>query len=454
MPNVVDLVRGQDLAALRAWLDETGTLDIAEELSRLEPPKRAIPFRLLDKDRALAVFEALDPIHQQQLLDALRAEQVRELVEDMDPDDRARLLDEMPAKVANRLQSGLSAEERERTATLLGYPPESAGRVMTPEYVNVRANMTATDALAKVRRTGGEVAALRVLPVTDEARRLVGVVDLPTVVTADPTTRIAELVRPDPDTYSVRVDDDQEVAARLIQEADLIALPVVDSEDRLVGIITVDDAMEIIEAEDTEDISRAAGGVEPLDRPYMAASVLYLARKRAVWLLVLIVAAALTVSVLDAFEDTLAAVLALALFIPLLIDTGGNSGSQAATVVIRAQAVGEVRFADLPRIVWRETRVGVLLGIMLAVVGFPIVSLVFDTQLATVVSLTLVAICTWASFAGGMLPMLAKRVGIDPAVVSAPLITTLVDATGLIIYFLIASAVYADQLAAVASPGM
>jgi magnesium transporter len=186
----------------------------------------------------------------------------------------------------------------------------------------------------------------------------------------------------------------------------------------------------------------------------MAASVLHLARKRAVWLLVLIIAAALTVSVLDFFEDTLETVLALALFIPLLIDTGGNSGSQAATVVIRAMAVGEVRFRDLPFIIWRETRVGILLGAMLAAVGFPIVSLVFDAQLATVVSLTLITICTWASFAGGMLPLLAKRAGIDPAVVSAPLITTLVDATGLIIYFLIASAVYADRLAAVATLGV
>jgi magnesium transporter len=451
MTNVADLIRGQELAALRAWLDETGTLDIAEELSRLEQAERAVPFRLLDKDRALAVFEALDPVHQQQLLDALRADQVRELVEDMDPDDRARLLDEMPAKVAKRLLSSVSPEERELTDTLLGYPPESAGRVMTPEYVNVRSSMTATDALAKVRRVGGEVNALRVLPVTDEARQLVGVVDLPTVVTAEPTTRIGDLMKPD--TYTVRVHDDQEVAARLIQEADLIALPVVDSEDRLVGIITVDDAMEIIEAEETEDIYRAAGGVEPLHRPYMAASVMQLARKRAVWLLVLILAAALTVSVLDFFEETLETILALALFIPLLIDTGGNSGSQAATVVIRAMAVGEVRFADLPRIIWRETRVGILLGVMLAVVGFPIVSLVFDTQLATVVSFTLVTICTWASFAGGFLPMLAKRIGIDPAVVSAPLITTLVDATGLIIYFLIARAVYAQELS-LAVPGL
>jgi magnesium transporter len=438
MPPIADLTRAEDLETLRSWLAETGTLDIAEELARLSPPEMAIPFRLLDKDRALAVFEALDTIHQQQLLEGLRTEQVRDLVEDMDPDDRARLIDEMPAKVAKRVQAGLSPEERRLTATLLGYAPESAGRVMSPEYVNLRATMTAADALAKVRRVGGETSSLRVLPVTDDQRRLVGVVDLPTLVTAEPATRVADLVRPG--TFSVRVDADQEVAARLMQEADLVSLPVLDTEDRLVGMLAVDDAMEILEAEETEDISRA-GGTEPLDRPYMAASAFHLARKRAVWLLVLILAAALTVNVLQFFEDALDAVVTLALFIPLLIDTGGNSGSQAATVVIRAQAVGEVRFSDLPRILGREAVVGVLLGAMLAVVAFPIVWAFFGVSFGIVVSLTLLTICTWASFSGGLLPMIAKRVGIDPAVVSAPLITTLVDATGLIIYFLIALAV-------------
>jgi magnesium transporter len=436
-PALTELARTEDVAALRAWLSETGTLDIADELARLDPADMAIPFRLLDKDRALAVFEALDPIHQQQLLDGLRAEQVRDLVEHLDPDDRARLLDEMPAKVANRLQAGLSAGERQLTATLLGYPPESAGRVMSPEYVSLRESMTAADALAKVRRSGGTVSSLRVLPVTDDQRRLVGVVDLPTLVTAQPSARAGDLIRPD--TYSVHVDADQEVAARLMQEADLVALPVLDSEERLVGMLAVDDAMEILEAEETEDISRA-GGAEPLDRPYLSASVLFLARKRAVWLLLLIIAAALTVNVLGYFEEELEAVVQLALFIPLLIDTGGNSGSQAATVVIRAMAVGEVRFTDLPRIVGRELLVGLLLGLMLAVVGYPIVAWFFDPRFALVVSATLVTICTWASFAGGLLPVVAKRVGIDPAVVSAPLITTLVDATGLIIYFAMAIA--------------
>ncbi len=433
-----ELVDERRLDELKDWLDEQGALDIADELVRLDPAQRALPFRLLPKDRALAVFEAMDPVHQREILDALADVDIDGLFVGIDASDRARLLDEVPAKIARRLLASLPDEARRNTNILLGYGEESAGRLMSPRFVNVRASMTVADALAKVRRAGLRSREVLVLPVTDDERRLVGVIDLPDLVTAPPTTRADELLRDD--TYSVRVDEDREIAARLIQEADLVALPVLDSEERLVGVITVDDAMEVIELEETEDISRT-GGAEPLAVPYMKATVMLLARKRAVWLLFLGVAAVATVNVLAAFEDTLEAVLALSLFIPLLIDTGGNSGSQAATVVIRAMALGEVRFADLPRILRREITVGVLLGLMLAVIAFPLVSLFFGVQFAIVISSTLVVICTWASTVGGILPVLARRFGVDPAVVSAPLITTLVDATGLIIYFLIARAV-------------
>jgi magnesium transporter len=433
-----ELVQARDFDAVGGWLAEHGALDVADELIRLEQSDQAVVFRLLAKNRALAVFEALDPVHQQQLLDALADDSVHELFLHIDADDRARLLDEMPAKVANRLLANLPDYARTNTNLLLGYPEESAGRTMSPRYVNVRGGQTAADALAKVRRAGLRPREVLVLPVTDDQRKLVGVVDLPDLVTADVNTRVETLIRPE--TYSVHVDEDQEVAARLMQDADLVALPVLDTEDRLVGVLTVDDAMEVLEAEDTEDIQRA-GGVEPLGVPYMQAGVLHLARKRAVWLLILILAAVATVNVLEAFEETLEAVVALALFIPLLIDTGGNSGSQAATVVIRAMAVGEVHFRDLPRILHRELRVGLLLGLMLGAAGFPIVWFFYGSDFALVVSSTLVVICTWASFAGGLLPVVAKRLNIDPAVVSAPVITTLVDATGLIIYFLLARAV-------------
>lgn len=439
------LTQEKDLAGLRAWLAENGTLDITDALTRLDPPERAVSFRLLDKDRALAVFEAMDPLHQQQLLEGLREERVRELFSSLEADDQARLLDEVPATVAARLQAGLSPEQRAATAALLGYPADSAGRIMTPDFTNVRETMTVADALAKLRRAGRRAtrAQTLVLPVTDDQRRLVGVVELADLVTAAPSTRIRDLMQPE--TVSVRVEEDQERAARLIQEADLIALPVVDREDRLVGMITVDDAMEIVEAEDTEDFSRA-GGAEPLEQPYLSAGVFQLARKRVPWLLMLGVAFTLTVLVLQSFENALAALPALAFFIPLLIGTGGNSGAQAATLVVRALAVGEVRFGDLARIIFREMRVGLVLGTILAVVGFPVVALFYSVPIGAVIALTLVGVCTWASFTGGMLPLIARRLGIDPAVVSSPLITTLVDAAGLMIYFLIAYAVLGDQL--------
>jgi magnesium transporter len=432
------LVQAGDVRALRDWLQEQSTLTIADELARLEPESRPIAFRVLAKRRALEVFEALDPVHQQQLLEGLREERIRQLVEEMDPDDRAELIDEVPAKVAKRLLEGLSPRERALTATLLGYPESSAGRIMSPEVVNLVASMTAEQALARVRHAGRSAETIYALPVTDDERRLVGVMGLRGLVLADPTALVAELM--DTEVYSARVDEDQERVARLIQEADLLALPIVDTEQRLVGIVTVDDAMEVLEEEETEDVARV-GGSEPLGRPYLSVSVVQLARSRIIWLLVLIVAATLTVNVLQVFESTLEQVVTLALFIPLLIGTGGNTGAQAATTVIRAMAVGEVRFGDAIEVVLRELRVGLLLGAMLAVLAFAPVALLVDTDIALIVSLTIWTICTWAATVGSMLPLAARRAGVDPAVVSAPFITTLVDATGLVIYFLIARAI-------------
>jgi magnesium transporter len=310
--------------------------------------------------------------------------------------------------------------------------------MMSPDYVSLRASMSVEQAMARIRREAVDAETIYVLPVLDDERRLIGVTGLRKLVVAPPDARVGDLMTDE--VYQVHTDTDREVAARLVQDAGLIALPVVDSEDRLVGVITVDDAMQVIQAEETEDFA-FHGASAPLGMSYLAVSALGLARARAVWLLVLIIAAALTVNVLQFFEETLEAAVTLALFIPLLIDTGGNSGAQASTAVIRALAVGEVRIVDLPRVVWRETRTGLLLGAMLALAVLLPVTLLYDARLATVVALTLVVICTWATAAGSALPLLARRVGVDPAVVSAPLITTLVDATGLIIYFLIARAI-------------
>ena len=431
-----ELVATRDLNALNEWLNEADTLEIAEEVGRLPVTEMAIPFRLLAKDRALEVFEALDPYHQQELLESLRDTSVRELVEEMDPDDRARLVDEMPAKVAKQVLAGLSPRERSLTATLLGYPENSAGRVMSPEVVNLRANQTVAEALARVRRIGGNAETIYALPVTDDKRQLVGALGLRDLVLADPDRTVGDLM--DHEVYSGRVDQDQEEIARLIQEADLLALPIVDTEERLVGIVTVDDAMRILEEEQTEDVARA-GGAEPLEHPYLSVSVLGLARSRVIWLMVLIVAATLTVNVLGFFEETLAAVVVLTLFIPLVIGTGGNAGSQSATTVTRALAVGELRTSDVALVVLRESRVGFLLGAMLAAIAFlPTYFFVEDKRIAFVVSLTLLTVCTLATLVGSLLPLLARRLGFDPAVMSAPFISTLIDATGLIVYFVIA----------------
>ena len=441
MSDLSDLrrpLRDQDYNAVADHLSETGTLELADEMRRLDPIDRVVVFRLLDRERALAVFEAFSPLHQQEVLDELRGNDFARLMEDLQPDDRARLLGELPAKVSTRVLGGLSEEQRTKTAALLGYPAHSAGRMMSTEYVSLRESLTVAEALEKIRLQGVDAETIYVLPVTDDERHMRGVVSLRELVLHSGSDRVGDVMSDE--LRYVRVDDDQEVAARILHDGDMLALPVLDTEARLVGVITVDDAMDVIEAEATEDLALSAA-TAPLTRSYLSASVLGLARSRAVWLLVLIVAATLTVNVLKYFEGVLESAVTLALFIPLLTSSGGNCGAQASTVVIRAMSLDEVRFVDLPRVVWREARVGLFLGAMLAAVGFVPAALLFDLDLAVVIAITLVAICAWATFAGSMLPLLAQRAGADPAVVSAPLVTTLVDATGLVIYFLVARAV-------------
>jgi magnesium transporter len=433
-----ELLLGEDLELIDRWLAQADTVEIAGELSRLARDRRAIPFRLLAKDRALDVFEQLDPSVQQELLENLRETNVRQLFEGMDPDDRARLTEEMPAKVARRLLAGLSPNERRLTSTLLGYPEDSAGRLMSPEVASLRAGMRVDDALERLRRVGRSAETLYALPVTDDRRRLVGMLGLRDLVLADPTTTIGDLM--DTDVYSARVDTDQEQVARLIAEADLLALPIIDHEDRLVGIVTVDDAMEVLEEEETEDVART-GGAEPLGRPYLATSILQLARSRVVWLFVFIAAGAVTVNVLAAFEATLEAEVTLALFVPLVIGTAGNTGAQTATTITRALAVGEVRMADLAPVVLREGSTGLFLGVVLGAIAYGPIALLVEPEIAAVVSMTLLIACTWASLIGSVLPLAAKRTGIDPAVMSVPLITALVDASGLVVYFLVARAI-------------
>lgn len=430
--SLQNVVESHRVDAALHWLDNHPPHVIADELARMDAVEAGVAFRLLDKDLALAVFEELEPVDQQQILQGLRDQSFRELVEGMAPDDRARMLREAPAKVAKKALAGLSPRERRMTAALLGYPEGSVGRYMSPEVVAIPGTLSVADALRTVRAKGANAETVYTLPVVDAGRRLRGIVELRELVLTGPDTMVADLVVTEP--AFVRATDSAEKAARLMRETNDINLPVVDSEDRLVGLLTIDDAVEVIEAADSEDVAKQAGSA-PWEGHYMAAGVFQLARYRALWLMLLLVAATLTVSVTGFFETTLEQAAQLALFIPLLIGAGGNAGAQAATACVRAVAVGEVRGGDLFKVIWRECRVGLVLGSMLAVVGLGIGALFVGPRVAVVVGVTLVLICAWAATIGGTMPLLAKRLRIDPAVVSAPMVTTLVDATGLIIYF-------------------
>ncbi|HON11370.1 MAG TPA: magnesium transporter [Chitinispirillaceae bacterium] len=435
MDELAKFIEERDLKGLRQWLLDTGTLEIAEALTRVDPEYRALSFRLLPKDRSLDVFEMLDTSYQQEILKALRESNVRDILENMEPDDRARLLDEMPPQLAKQLLEGLSFKERRLTSILLGYPENSAGRIMSPEFVELWEDMTVGDALAKVRRSGRGVEAIYSLPVVTGKGELIGTIDLGDLVMADPSQKVGEIVTEE--KYFVKADQDQEEASRLLLETGLTALPVLDSENQLVGVLTFDDAMEVLQESDTEDIFRI-GASEPLGTPYFSASLYKLTRNRAIWLLVLALAATLTVNVLNIFQVTLQNAIKLSLFIPLLIGIGGNIGSQSATIIIRAMALGEVYFSDLLRVLAREVKVGFLLGLIMGAISFPVVGPFFGWDIAAVLAASLLSIASLASFAGSILPMFAKRIGIDPAVMSAPVISTLVDASGLVIYFLIA----------------
>ncbi|PSL00811.1 magnesium transporter [Murinocardiopsis flavida] len=436
--QLTDLVEANDLTGMRLWLAEHQPYEIADELARMDSHLAIIPFRLLDRDRELEVFEELDPVHQQEILGGLRDSAFRELLEEMDPDDRARLIGEVPAKIATRALAGLSPAERRMTAALLGYPEDSVGRSMTPETVILHRDLTVGRALEVLRAKGAEAETVYSLPVVDDGRRLAGMVGLGDLVVSDPGTLIKDVV----DVLVPRASavEPAEKAARLMQEANLVALPVVDSEERFVGLLTFDDALELIEEADSEDFARQSGA-SPVAGHYVAVGVLKLARSRAVWLLLLIVASTLTINVTQGFEGSLEKVTALALFMPMLIGTGGNVGSQSATAIVRALAVGEVRMRDLPGVAWKESRVGFLLGMMLALVAMTIASLLVGVAVAAAVALSVIAICTWAAIIGSTMPLLARKVGVDPAVVSAPMVSTLVDATGLLIYFSIAGVV-------------
>jgi magnesium transporter len=436
--DLKDALAEGKVSAIAEWLEARAAHDIAEEFTRLDAVQSALVWRLLTRDRALEVFEELDAREQQELLSGMRDQAFRTVLESMDPDDRARMLGEAPATFVHRVLQGLSPKERAMTASLLGYPEGSVGRVMSPEVVTIPEATPVPEILKVVRRKGKAAETIDVLAVVDKARALVGVLDLSHVVMADDDLTAGDLA--DAQTPSLAVTDDAERAARLVQETNKLGLVVVDSEGRVLGVLTVDDALEVIEEADTEDVARQAATL-PSTGHYLSASPLRLAGLRVVWLLFLIVAATLTVSVLQLFENSLEAVTALALFIPLLVGTGGNVGAQAATSAVRALAIGEVRPSDAMRVAWRESAVGLFLGLVLGALAFVAGWLVAGIPVGITVGVAVVLVCIWAATIGSLMPLMARALNIDPAVISAPLVTTLVDATGLVIYFVVAGVV-------------
>lgn len=426
-----------DLAAADAEVSGLTPAVTVDILERLPAKQRAVAYRLLPKQQAAEVFEDLPPVLQKDLISALRDDEVAAAFADLEPDDRVALLDEVPASVASKLMQGLAADQRELTSDLLGYPKKSIGRRMSPEVVGLAPDLTAVQALAQVETLLDYAETIYTLPVTDPNRVLVGVVSLRELIAASPESVVADIMRP---ADFARATDSAEEAARRCADSKQLALPVVDNETRLVGVLTVDDALRILEEADSQDQARI-GGVEGLRQPYLTTSIGTLVRSRVVWLLVLAVGAALTVQVLDAFESTLAKVVTLALFVPLLIGTGGNTGNQAATTVTRALALQDVTPRDIARVMAREFQVGLSLGLILGSVGFLLTGLIFDRSIGAVIGLTLLSVCTMAATVGGAMPLLAKAVRADPAVFSNPFITTFVDATGLVVYFMIAKAI-------------
>ncbi|WP_420099765.1 magnesium transporter [Corynebacterium sp.] len=446
---VEQLVESKNFTGIVETLAPLSNEQITALLERLSIDERAIVYRLLPKDNAIDVFEQFDPVLQRDLIQGLRDAEVATIFSDLDPDDRVWLLDELPAALAPRLLHGLSVRDRHLTSEVLGYPRGSVGRRMTPEYVSTRADATVGEALQRVYAQLDDAETVYTLPVLDDSRRLVGVVSLRDLLRYSAKTAgtagaagaagvpVSEIMQ---DVSAMTAYETAEAAARRCAELGFLALPIVDREGRLVGVLTIDDAARILEHEESEDAARQ-GGVEPLRRPYLATPVRSLVGSRIVWLLVLAVGATLTVQVLSVFEATLEQVTVLALFMPLMIGTGGNTGNQAATTVTRALALGDVRPRDVWKVMLRELGVGVSLGALLGLLGGVITGVVFDPSVGAIIGLTLLAVCTMAATVGGIMPMLARAVRADPAVFSNPFISTFVDAAGLIVYFMIARAV-------------
>lgn len=443
--SLTDLIARQRWEELRARLKEMHFSDIAELLAALPPAQRAIVFRLLDRDLAAEVFGYLPPDDQSELIHSLSAAEVKVVLDEMRPDDRTQFFGELPAEVTRKLLEALPPEELRESRELLGYPEDSVGRYMTPHYVSVSPEMTAGEALDHIRKVGQKSETLNVIYILDSTGKLLEDIRLGSLVMAEPQTKLTDIA--DPALVSLRATDDRESALALFEKYDRVALPVTDMQGNMLGIVTVDDMLDVAQSEATEDIQKI-GGSEALDAPYMEVGLWEMIRKRGGWLSALFLGEMLTATAMSFFEGEIAKAVVLALFVPLIISSGGNSGSQAASLIIRALALRELKLRDWFRVFGRELVSGLALGFMLGVIGFFRIVLWQHLHLtnygqhylllAFTVWTSLIGVVMFGTFAGSMLPFIMRRLGFDPAASSAPFVATLVDVTGLCIYFSVA----------------
>jgi magnesium transporter len=439
--QINDYLAREDLTSLQAYLIEEHPADIADALELLDDEQRVVIFDLLQTDVAAEVLDETLTEITRELTDALPDEKIADLLEEMPMDDAAEVLSELQEGRAEDLIGLMEPEEAAEVQNLLSFPDESAGRLMTTKVVRLKDSWTIEQALEYTRDIDEEVETLAYLYVVNESQQLVGVLKVWSLLTAKPGKPISELM--DPDVISVNVDTDQEEAARALSQYDFFAIPVIDHKQHFLGIITHDDVIDILVDEFSEDMQRL-GGLEPLEYTYFSTSIPRMIRKRLGWLLLLFAAATLTGSIMRFYEDTLAAILALSFFVPLLIGTGGNAGSQMTAIIIRAIAIGEVHFRDIWRVLSRELITGLILGAILGIAGLTrAVTWGTSTEVALTVAIAIFALVIWANLVGMLLPLLAQRLHIDPTIISSPLVLTLVDTTGLLIYFNLARLIIA-----------
>ncbi len=424
-------------------VDTMNAIDVAEYLSTLQGDRLLTAFRLLKKDIAADIFAELESDAIEQIVLATKDADLGLLVDNLFIDDAVDLLEELPASMVKRILRVTNPETRRLINKFLSYPENSAGSVMTAEFIDLKETMTVAEAVARIRRTGVDKETVYTAYIIDGARHLHGTVSLKDLLFADSDALLSDIMSTD--VVMASTSDHREEVAAMISKYDLLSLPIVDREQRLVGIVTVDDALDVMEEEATEDIEKMAALV-PDNRPYLRSRVLEIFKKRIPWLLLLMVSATFTGEIISGFEESLALFPALIAFIPMLMDTGGNSGGQASVTIIRGLALGEINMKDIFRIIWMEIRVGLLCGAVLSACNF-VKILVVDNFIfnngvslaqAAVVSITLVCTVVVAKFVGGTLPVFAKKIGLDPAVMASPFITTIVDAVSLVIYFRIA----------------